>query len=294
MLSIHPDLRNEIGRRFVAARIRYQEWFEWLFPHSDTASRALSEDTYSARKRWGEKLNRRARLGLFDMFHNKSDDFLTALAEERLQLVGPPSDASLTEYEGFDGEDASRRIDPDVVVPAVGFRSRLGDLFGDATNVTDFYHGCLHAQHDDVFLVGFARPVIGNIPSMSEIQARYVIETISGRLPRPADLAVRHGHDVEARRERYEGVDTRLIYPVEMFPYCDRLAKEMGVDPVARSWSSWWSLSTAPATTLDYACFRNTEDKRPSPPTYMPLSLIAFLLTLKPIDGLYRLLRVHR
>lgn len=293
MLSIHPDIRNWIGKRFVAARIRYQEWFEWLFPHSDTASHAIDEDTYTARKRWGEKLNRRAEHGLFDMFHNKSDDFLTALAEGRLGLIGPAADSTLTLFEGFDGEPPLE-IKPDVVVPAVGFRSRLGELFGDETNVTDFYNGCLHTDHDDLFLVGFARPVIGNIPSISEVQARYVIETIAGRVNRPPDLTNRHEADVVTRRERYRGVDTRLIYPVEMFPYCDRLAQEMSASPRVASLRGWWSLYTAPASTLDYACFADSRPTRWKPPTYMPLSLIAMLLALKPIDWGYRLLRGYR
>lgn len=294
MLSIHEDLRNWIGRRFVAARIRYQEWFEWLFPASDTLADTVDEDTYAARKHWGVKLNRRAKLGLFDMFHNKSDDFLTALAEQRLHLIGPPTNSSLSTFEGFDDE-GEQRIDPDVVVPAVGFRSRLGALFGDETDLTNFYHGCRHAEHNDLFMVGFARPAIGNIPSISEVQARYVIEALSGRLKRPRDIAKRHALDVEARRERYAGVDTRLIYPVEMFPYCDRLAAEMGASPRTRSIASWWSLITAPASTIDYACFADSQaDPRPKAPTYMPASLILLLLALKPIDWAYRLLRRYR
>ena len=227
------------------------------------------------------------------MFHNKSDDFLTAVAEERLRLVGPPTDPTLTKFEGFDGE-AAQQINPDFVIPAVGFRSRLGELFGDDTNLTNFYHGCCHAEHKDLFLVGFARPVIGNIPSISEVQARYVIEMISGRLSRPRDIARRHAKDVKTRRERYRRVDTRLIYPVEMFPYCDRLTEEMGAGAGAKSLTDWWTKYTAPATTLDYACFQGTPTDRSGPPTYMPVSLIVLLLALKPIDWAYRVFRGDR
>ena len=290
MLSIHEDLRNAIGRRFVAARIRYQEWFEWLFPNSAPNATASNGDANSERKRWGRKLNERAEHGLFDMFHNKSDDFLTAIAEKRLRVVGPPTDESLTTFAGFDGEPA-RAIDPDVVVPAVGFRSRLGELMGDETGAGDFYLGCLHAKHDDLFLVGFARPIIGAIPSISEMQARYVIESLSGRLQRPPDIAERHAADINARKTRYAGVDTRRIYPVEMFPYCDQLAAEMGVSPRAKTKADWWRLQTAPATTLDYQCFEESRNHLPRPPTYLPIPLIALLLALKPIDWLYRRLR---
>ena len=45
LLSIHKDLRNWIGHWFVAARIRYQESFEWLFPHSVTAGDTINKRT---------------------------------------------------------------------------------------------------------------------------------------------------------------------------------------------------------------------------------------------------------
>lgn len=291
LLSIHEDIRNWIGQRFVAARIHYQEWFEWLFPHANSPGAHTDEGVYAERKRWAKKLNARVKHGLFDMFHNKSDDFLTAIAEKRLGVVGPPTDTSLTTFEGFDGE-AAQEINPDVVVPAVGFRCRLGELLGDETTVRDFYLGCQHSRYSDLFLVGFARPVIGNIPSMSEIQARYVIESISGRLQRPRDIAERHARDVETRKNRFGGVDTRLIYPVEMFPFCDRLAKAMNVR--SSPLKNWWTQWTAPATTLDYECFAAERSDCPRPPTYLPLSLVLLLAAIKPFDWAYRLTRRYR
>lgn len=293
MLSIHEDLRNWIGQRFVAARIRYQEWFEWLFPHPDAKGTKADDNIYANRKHWGQRLNKCAKRDLFDMFHNKSDDFLTALAEERIRLVGPPTNLTLTTFDGFDG-DAPQQIHSDLIVPAVGFRSKLSELMGDGTNVTDFYLSCCHVEHDDLFLVGFARPVIGNIPSISEIQARYVIQLISGQLQRPQEIARRHAVDVAARQKRYSGIDTRLIYPVEMFPYCDCLAEYMHARPRAKTLRDWWIQQTGPATTLDYACFQEIRDNRPKPPTYLPTSLVLLLLALKPIDWVYRLFRRYR
>ncbi|TWT73632.1 Flavin-binding monooxygenase-like protein [Posidoniimonas polymericola] len=293
MLSIHEDIRNRIGNWFVRTRIRRQEWLEWLFPDAKSAGAAHDTQAYARRKQWGEILNRRAQHNLFDMFHNKSDDFLTAVAEDRLRIVGPPVDSSLTKWEGFD-DDGPHHFTPDVVVPAIGFRSRLGEVLGGGASVRDFYLGCRHAEHDDLFLVGFARPVIGNIPSISEIQARYVSSVIAGRTPRPDNLTELHRADVEARTARYRGVDTRLIYPVEMFPYCDRLAAAMGESPRAASLVDWWTQNTAPATTLDYHCFGEQRGARPRPPTYMPTVLIALLLALKPVDWTYRLLLACR
>ncbi|QDU89201.1 Ferredoxin--NADP reductase [Pirellulimonas nuda] len=289
MLSIHVDIRNWIGARFVAARIRYRRWFERVFPPraDPQASGAPAPTGAGVASDWSKRLNRRAERGLFDMFHNKSDDFLTAIAEGRLDVVGAPLDASFTTFGEFDAE-GTREIAPDVVVPAVGFRSRLGRLSDGAIELRDFYLGCRHIEHDDLFLVGFARPVIGNIPSISEIQARYVVLSLAGQVARPSDIVQRHAVDAAERRRRFAGVDTNLIYPVEMFPYCDRLAREMGVAPRPRTLRERWAVLTAPATTLDYACFQGARDAGATPPTYLPASLIFLLFLLKPLDWAYR------
>lgn len=291
MLSIHQDMRNRIGGWFVAARMRYEELFERLYPHASGERGSLADEALHIRKEWARKLTLRSKGALFDVFHNKSDDFLTAIAEGRLRVVGPPVGDSLDEYREFDNE-GTVLVEPDHVVPAVGFRSRLAELTGGAAQLEDFYLGCRHTERDDLFLVGFARPVIGNIPSISEMQARYVCSVLAGRVGRPADLSHRHAVEQRARNERFRGVDTEHIYPVEMFPYCDRLAREAGI-AVRSCWSlrDWWRVWTAPATTLDYDCFAETRTALPGPPTYLPVSLIAPLMALKPFDWAYRVLR---
>jgi cation diffusion facilitator CzcD-associated flavoprotein CzcO len=295
LLSIHVDIRNWIGGRFVAARVRYQKWFEWLFPARAGAARRPQHtpDVAAARTAWARRLNTKVERDLFDMFHNKSNDFLDALAQGWLDVVGPPVDHTFSAFAEFD-EKGIRLIEPDVVVPAVGFHSRLGELSGGEFELKDFSLGCRHVAYDDLFLVGFARPVIGNIPSMSEMEARYVVLSIAGRVPRPDDIIRRHAADTAERSRRFARVNTNVIYPVEMFPYCDRLAGEMGVLPRAKTIRHWWALWTAPATTLDYECFASPQGTRATPPTYLPLSLILVLFLLKPFDWAYRVIARHR
>lgn len=296
LLSIHEDIRNWIGERFVALRIRHEGLFERLFPHAAKrrAQRARGE-VQQRKRRWSEALRRRAGRGLFDMFHNKSDDFLDAIAHQRLEVVGPPTDAAWTSFAPFDGQgEGVRLVNPDVIVPAIGFRSALSALTGGQITAEDFYLGCRHVEHDGLYLVGFARPVIGNIPSISEVQARYVAMCLAGRIDRPADLARRHAEQAAARRRRFSGVDHKLIYPVEMFPYCDRLARAMGVPPRTTGPRAWWEMLTAPATTLDYPCWREERASLPRPRRYLPLALVLLLLSLKPVDAAYRVARRYR
>jgi dimethylaniline monooxygenase (N-oxide forming) len=292
LLSIHPDLRNWIGQRFVNARIRYQKWFTKFFP-SKNPTPQLNDDQEAKRKTWTMRLNKRAPQRLFDMFHNKSDDFLDAIATDRLQVIGPPVDDQWQTFTDFDGEGRIE-VRPDVLVPAVGFRSRIAELTGGLTELKDFYHGCCNINHPGLYLVGYARPVIGNIPSMSEMQARYALHAIAGKLSLPPDVQQRHQMDLEKRRKRFGGVATEWIYPVEMFPYCDQLAREMGTRVRSGSLRDWWCVQTAAATTLDYDCFDAERRRLPTPPTHLPPVLIALLLALKPVDWVYRALVAPR
>lgn len=300
MLSIHEDIRNWIGQRFVEARIRYQETFERLFPRKRTKQPTGDADAtvLAGRKEWAYRLTKAARANLFNMFHNKSDDFLDAVGRGDLRIIGPPVDRTFRRFREFDaGPDSESGVDiaPDLVVPAIGFRHRLDELSGGTVRLADFHLGCCHTEWEDLYLVGHARPVIGNIPSMSEMQARLVCSLLAGECPRPDDLVERHRADAEKRRRAFPGVDHDLIFPVEMIPYCDQLATLMHALPTRRRIGllrAWWRMHLAPATTIHYRTDGTAaRDEGRTAPVYMPTPLILFLLGLKPFDRLYRLFR---
>ncbi len=296
MLSIHEDVRNAIGQRFVEARIRYRKTFERLFPNRSQADETASPDdsVRAGRKEWAHRLTKAARAGLFDMFHNKSDDFLDAVGRGDLRIVGPPVDRTFQRFREFDS-DGEVSVAPDLVVPAVGYRHRLDELFDGRVRLQDFYLGCCHVEWPDLYLVGHARPVIGNIPSMSEMQARLVCGLLAGRHARPRQLPELHRRDLEKRRRKFSNVDLDVIFPVEMIPYCDQLAKLSDVFPTWRRLGSlwaWWRMHLAPATTLHYRTEGSrARDESLSAPVYLPWPFILVLLGLKPVDWVYRLLR---
>ncbi|WP_145451121.1 NAD(P)-binding domain-containing protein [Gimesia panareensis] len=297
MLSIHEDIRNWIGQRFVEMRIRYQEIFRRLFPAKEVNNLSpteIDQDVSQIRKAWAYKLTKAAKDDLFNMFHNKSDDFLDAVAEGRITIVGPPNNDQFTVFRSFDS-DYEEHIEPTLVVPAVGYQERLSELSAGHIQLSDFYMGCIHTTHPDLFLVGFARPIIGNIPSISEVQARFVCGLIAETFPRPANIVALHRADALSRKVRYKHLRLESIYPVEMFPYCDQLARLMNTFPRLRSIGSlavWCRMQLTPATTLHYDYReKSSSELYASTPVYMPRSLIIFLLVIKPFDFVYRTFR---
>ena len=87
--------------------------------------------------------------------------------------------------------------------------------------------------------------------------------------------------------KRYAKLNLESVYPVEMFPYCDKLARLMSL-PVGKGWRS----KLAPATTMHYFGNDPRIQKVVEPaPIYMPVTLILFILMMKPVDWLYRMIR---
>lgn len=295
MLSIHPVLRNWIGQRFVEARMLHQERFEKWFPSkSSRPGETPQADHQQRKKEWAYRLTQGAKDELFNMFHNKSDDFLDGVADGRIKIVGEPIDDDMTNFYQFQS-DEHVEVAPTKILPAVGYKSTLAAISGGTMRLADFYLGCVHVDCPDLFLVGFARPVIGNIPSISEMQANYVTGLLSGKVARPTGIAQEHALAQEANYARYPRLDLEIIYPVEMFPYCDYLALQMDIYPTVHSTGSlreWWRVQLQPATTAHYY-YQDQPTHRffGSAPVYMPTVFVLLLLMLKPLDWGFRLVR---
>ena len=289
--SIHEDIRNVIGQKFVEARIKHREWFEYFF-RSKRRKNGQAMELRDKRKYWDTKLTKRAKGNLFNMFHNKSDNFLDAVAEGRIEIIGGNVDDNYESYFDFDNAD-ELQISPDYLVPMIGYQSNLTEISGGEIRARDFFLGCLHADYDNLWLIGFARPIIGNIPTISEMQARYVVGMIEGHYQRPLDIAVSHSSDRDALGARYPKLNTREMYPVDMIPYCNRLAKKMGTYPYltrVKSIRRWIKISLSPFSTSHYL----NEDFDPkfveSQKVYSPFIITILLLFIKLIDIPYTIL----
>ena len=282
LLSFDKGARNWVGERFVTFRIRFDRLLAKWFPHQH-ASVHHDDQARISRRDWDLKLKARAKGGLFNIFHNKSDNFLDAVAEKRLRIIGPPADERWTDYFDFD-QKTTLPVSPEILVWSTGYRSHLSDFSGGVIQLKDFYQGCVHTGMPNLFLIGFARPIIGNIPSISEIQARYTVGVLSGKYILPKDLKERQERSWDSLCAEYGTINTENVYPVEQFPYCDVLAREMGIMPsltTVRSLRTWLKIMFTPASTIHYLdeYFDPLEIERQK--VYMPAVIIALLTLLK-------------
>jgi dimethylaniline monooxygenase (N-oxide forming) len=303
MLSINEHMRNWIGQRFVELRILYEDRFRKFFPESRMARSAkrLSKESHESdvvesskrelKKQWAYRLTKSAKDDLFNMFHNKSDDFLDLVSNRRIRIVGMPVDSKGCDFYEFQSSDRIP-VNPDWIVPSIGYRSNIESLSNGLVRMEDFYSGCVSLKFPNLFLVGFARPIIGNIPSISEVQATYITRLLSKRVRLPANVGREHMEDRQKLQSRFSRLNLNAIYPVEMFPYCDDLAARMGYKPTIASLGSlseWIRCQLAPASTLQYFPEnRRSKEAAKGIPIYMPGLLIVLLLMLKPIDWVLR------
>ena len=291
MLSVDPDIRNWLGQVFVRLRIKYESQFRKLFQARQTIDSSESKEEFQRRKDWTMRLTMAAKDDLFNMFHNKSDDFLEAVGDRRIRIVGPPENDSWTMFRPFDNRSEEPiPFEPDILVPAIGYQSTLGNLTNKKISLCDFHLGCCHFKDPNLFLVGFARPIIGNIPTISEMQARYVCGQIAGKFSRPKNINQLHEVDQRSRRSRYAKLDSDSVYPVEMFPYCDRLARLMELRPGPSFFKSpfgWWQTKLSPASTMHY--FDSEKETKSDRRRYMPSSLVLFVILMKPVDWAWKL-----
>jgi hypothetical protein len=292
LLSFDKGVRNRVGERFVTFRIRFDRLLARWFPHQQTDADP-GDRARALRREWDLKLKARAKGGLFNVFHNKSDDFLNAVAEKRLQIIGPPIDEQWTDYFDFD-KSTTLHLSPDILVWSTGYRSHLTDLSGGVIQLKDFYHGCVHTDMHNLFLIGFTRPIIGNIPSISEMQARYAVGVLSGKFTLPTALHEKQNEAWNLLCAEYCTINTENVYPVEQFPYCDDLAHEMGMMPTlasVRSLRTWLKIMFTPASTTHYVdkYFDKQSIERQS--VHTPVIILVLLILMRLLGYPLRLIK---
>jgi len=295
LLFFGKGARNWVGEHFVTFRIRFDRLLAKWFPHQQ-ASANPDEGARALRREWDLKLKARAKGGLFNVFHNKSDDFLDAVAEKRLHIIGPPVDENWTDYFAFD-QTATLHLTPDLLVFSAGYHSRLGELSDGEIHLKDFYLGCVHTGMPNLFLIGFARPIIGNIPSISEMQARYTVGLLSGNYKLPTGLKEKQNEAWTSLCEEYRTINTQNVYPAEHFTYCDILAREMGIMPTlgkVRSLKTWLKIMLAPISTLHYMDEYFDKQAIDREKVYMPVFLFTFLALMRMLGFPFRLFRIRR
>lgn len=182
-------------------------------------------------------------------FLTKSDDFIYNLLDHSLELR--PGIAS---YEGTNTVvfDDGSRADVDIVVWCTGYQPRvpfLADLLkqdgggiGNASGSSDACDGRLDGQElfKNVFhpklgesfaFIGFARPQLGAMPPIAELQARWFGAVLDGeaRLPSPEEMEA----EMAADRVQYGSriFASRLRSSVDFGRYTADVARRAGCFP---------------------------------------------------------------
>lgn len=291
LLSFDKRIRNWVGEHFVTFRIRFNKQLEKWFPHAQNTNQ--DEQTQALRREWDLKLKERAKGNLFNVFHNKSDNFLDAVAEKRLAIIGPAMDDEWKTYSDFD-QTSTLQLSPDVLVWSTGYRSHLADLSNGVVQLKDFYHGCVHTDMNNLFLIGFARPIIGNIPSISEIQAQYTVGLLAKKYQLPKNLRELQQKAWDTLCGDYGTINTENVYPVEQFPYSDILAKEMDTMPTlanVKSLKTWLNIMLTPASTIHYVDTYFDKALIDKQKIHTPFILIAIMSLARIVGFPFRLLK---
>ena len=87
----------------------------------------------------------------------------------------------------------------------------------------------LLADDESLSFVGFARPVVGSIPTIAEMQSRCLAAMYSGKIPVPGNRDEVIARDNKAAMERYQ--TTRLFGLVDLSSYQRELAVWCGIQP---------------------------------------------------------------
>ena len=155
--------------------------------------------------------------------------------------------------------DDGSTVEADVLLFCTGFERPSWPFLGPLSPSHGLYrHVFAPDLGASMAFVGFARPAIGAIPVIAEMQARWVARVMSGHasLPAPVEMHRRIEMADAATRAAFPKDVEQLPYLVRHAEYLDALAREIGCMPDVRDLRTTPGLLrafyTAPFTALQY------------------------------------------
>jgi dimethylaniline monooxygenase (N-oxide forming) len=259
LLRIKETWRNFIGGKFV----RFVKTFYTKIQKLTIPEEKIWHTTDEKKRREIElELLSNAKDELYNVFHTKNDDFLKN--PHNVEVWGPVIDyTESTVTLKRIARDETTEIRPDYLVNGIGYLSDM-DYLGDNIKVADFVYAVVHKSDPAVFLGGFARPVIGNIPTICELQARWICDIIMGKISRPtvADWE----RDRASQKRKYPMINTDAVYPTDMYPYCETIGRRLRTKKSYRS----AKMLLTPFSTLRYFPTEENVKLVESSPAFMP------------------------
>lgn len=168
--------------------------------------------------------------GCFAQFAVKSEAMIRPLLEGRCVRRGP-----IARFEpGAVVFESGERVEVDVALFCTGYRQSF-DFLGDlSVDYGRLYRRCFTPEHQETLaFIGFARPAIGAIPPIAEMQSRWLALLLSGRRQLPGRERMRAvgAEELAARRAQFGELADRLQALIDYAPYQDALASEIGCCP---------------------------------------------------------------
>lgn len=168
--------------------------------------------------------------GVFSQFAVKSDEMIRPMLERKIIRHGAIERLLPDGVVFADGT----RVEADVVLLCTGYHQGFAFMDDLPVDFGRLYHRCFSpALGASAAFIGFARPAIGAIPPIAEMQARWFALVCSGRrtLPPTRDMEQVAREEQAARRRQFGAVADRLESLVDYTPYQDTLADEIGCRP---------------------------------------------------------------
>jgi len=185
----------------------------------------------------------------FHGFLNKSRDVVDKVALGKVEPRG-----GAVKIEGkkiwFRGRDKPDEID--LVIFATGFRASVGYLNGKQS-YTSAYKLVFDPYDPSMCYIGSPRPMIGSIPALAELQARWAAKVYSGqvKLPSSPEMVKLMEADKIRHKRVFPQDDHSLPQLVNHWEYSDEIGAMFGAKPHLIRWFfrnpfKWWTIISAP------------------------------------------------
>jgi dimethylaniline monooxygenase (N-oxide forming) len=183
-------------------------------------------------------------------FFNKSYEVMTQVKSGK--VVAKRDIAGCASYDVYFTDGSTVRAD--AIITCSGYRITFpffDSHQAQSANPQKWYK-YLFADDPSLAFIGFARPVIGSIPAIAELQSRYAALVFAGKraLPPLAERVRITRTDAAFWNDRFRFTSRRLAGLVDLPYYCDQLARLIGCRPrywhllftAPRKW--WWAVSS--------------------------------------------------
>jgi len=190
----------------------------------------------------------------FHGFLNKSRDVVDKVALGKVYPRG-----AAVKIEGkkiwFKGRDEPDVIDH--VIFATGYRANVPFLTGQS--YTQAYKLVFDTEDPSLCFIGSPRPMIGSIPALAELQARWAAKVYSGQVDLPSSSQMKEIMAADHKRHKrvFPQDDYSLPQLVNHWEYSDEIAAMFGAKPDLVRWFfrnpfTWWKIISAPWSAFLY------------------------------------------